>query len=193
MSWDFLTSHAQVLLCIAQDPGGGLRDIAASPGIIERSAHGIVTDLAAAGYVVKQEDGRRNRYQIQARMPLREPASLEPAISEVLAPLAGTRTARHRIARASDLAASGTLQAGPQASSTRRPAARGPGRPGRHLALAGPPPRFPAGEPDVGGIRSAEPADAMTGAEIRLLPRRSNGHSCGDQPVGPCPTAAGTG
>ena len=75
-----------MLLCIAQDPGVGLRDIAASLGITERNAHGIVTDLTAAGCVVKQEDGRRNRYQIQAHMPLREPASLEPAISEVLAP-----------------------------------------------------------------------------------------------------------
>ena len=52
-----------MLLCIAQDPGVGLRDIAASLGITERSAHGIVTDLTAAGYVVKQKDGRRNRYQ----------------------------------------------------------------------------------------------------------------------------------
>jgi len=36
---------------------------AASLGITERSAHGIVTDLAQAGRIVKQEDGRRNRYQ----------------------------------------------------------------------------------------------------------------------------------
>ena len=47
-----------------------LRDIAASPGITERSAHGIITDLTAAGYLVKQKDGRRNRYQIQAHLPL---------------------------------------------------------------------------------------------------------------------------
>jgi hypothetical protein len=115
VSWGFLTNHARVLLCIAHDPGVRLRDVAASLGITERSAHGIVTDLTAAGYVVKQKDGRRNRYQIQAHMPLREPASQEPAIGEVLALLTGTRTARHRIARASDPAASGTLQAHPQA------------------------------------------------------------------------------
>jgi uncharacterized membrane protein len=52
-----------------------LRDIAASAGITERSAYGIVTDLAEAGYIVKQKDGRRNRYQIQAHLPLPEPAS----------------------------------------------------------------------------------------------------------------------
>ena len=51
----------------------------------------IVTDLTAAGYVVKHKDGRRNRYQIQAHLPLPEPASQEPAIGEVLALLIGNR------------------------------------------------------------------------------------------------------
>lgn len=88
-SWSFLTNHARVLLCIAGDPGARLRDIAASLGITERSAYGIVTDLTAAGYVVKQKDGRRNRYQIQAHLPLPEPASQKPAIGEVLDVLVG--------------------------------------------------------------------------------------------------------
>jgi len=88
-SWSFLTSHARVLLCIARDPGARLRDIAASLDITERTAHAIVTDLTAAGYVIKQKDGRRNRYQIQAHLPLPEPATREPAIGEVLALLAG--------------------------------------------------------------------------------------------------------
>jgi DNA-binding transcriptional ArsR family regulator len=87
-SWSFLTSHARVLLCIARDPGARLRDIAASVGITERSAYGIVTDLAEAGYVIKQKDGRRNRYQVQAHLPLPEPTGPEPAIGEVLALLA---------------------------------------------------------------------------------------------------------
>jgi len=78
-----------VLLCIAHDPGARLRDIAASPGITDRSAHGIVTDLTATGYVVKDKDGRRNRYQIQAHLSLPGPASQAPAIGEVLALIAG--------------------------------------------------------------------------------------------------------
>jgi hypothetical protein len=45
-NWTFLTNHARVLLCIAHDPGVRLRDIAVSLGITERSAYGIVTDLA---------------------------------------------------------------------------------------------------------------------------------------------------
>jgi len=88
-SWNFLTSHARVLLCIARDPGVRLRDVAASLGITERSAHAIVADLTAAGYVIKHKHGRRNRYQIQAHLPLPEPASQEPAIGDVLAMLVG--------------------------------------------------------------------------------------------------------
>ena len=47
-NWSFLTSHGRVLMCIAHDPGARLRDIAASLGITERSAYGIVTELAEA-------------------------------------------------------------------------------------------------------------------------------------------------
>ena len=88
-SWTFLTNHARVLLCIAQDPGVRLRDIAARLDITERSAYGIVTDLARAGYVVKQKDGRRNRYQIQAHLPLPESTGRERTVGEVLALLTG--------------------------------------------------------------------------------------------------------
>ena len=76
--WSFLTNHARVLLCIAHDPGVRLRDIAARTGVTERTAYGIVTDLTEAGYVVKHKDGRRNRYQIQAHLPLPETDSRKP-------------------------------------------------------------------------------------------------------------------
>jgi len=48
-NWSLLTSHARVLTCIAHDPGARLRDIAASLGITERSAYGIVAGLAGPG------------------------------------------------------------------------------------------------------------------------------------------------
>jgi hypothetical protein len=88
-NWGFLTNHARVLLYIAHDPGARLRDIAASQGITERSAHAIVADLALAGYVVKRKDGRRNRYQIEAHLPLAEPGTREPPVGEVLDLLLG--------------------------------------------------------------------------------------------------------
>ena len=92
-SWSFLTNHARVLLCVAHDPGARLRDIAASLDITERSAFGIITDLVEAGYVVKEKDGRRNRYRVQAHLPLPEPASRERTIGEVLALLVGAGSA----------------------------------------------------------------------------------------------------
>jgi DNA-binding IclR family transcriptional regulator len=82
--WSFLTNHARALICIAHDPGVRLREIAAALDITERSAYAIVTDLAEAGYVVKAKDGRRNRYEIQEHLPLRESVARERTIGEVL-------------------------------------------------------------------------------------------------------------
>jgi hypothetical protein len=107
----FLTNHARVLLYIAHDPSARLRDIAVNLGITERRAHGIITDLAEAGYVITQKAGRRNRYQIQAHLPVPEPGTREPAVGEVVALF----TARHRTppgpAEASDRDAGGASQA----------------------------------------------------------------------------------
>ena len=94
--WSFLTNHARVLVCIAHDPGVRLRDIATTLGITERSAFGVVTDLTEGGYVVKEKDGRRNRYQIQAHLPLREAITQERTIGEVLDVLVETNTRTRR-------------------------------------------------------------------------------------------------
>jgi hypothetical protein len=87
--WTFLTNHAQVLLCIAEDPAIRLRDIAATLGITERAAYGIVIDLAEAGYLVKLKNGRRNSYEIQTHLRLPEPTSRERTVGELLAVLVG--------------------------------------------------------------------------------------------------------
>jgi hypothetical protein len=88
--WSFLTKHARVLACIAHDPGVRLRDIATMLGITERSAFGIVNDLVTEGYVLKDKDGRRNRYQVQHHLPLREVMGRERSIGEVLEILVDT-------------------------------------------------------------------------------------------------------
>jgi DNA-binding IclR family transcriptional regulator len=92
--WSFLTNHARALLCIAHDPGIRLRDIAGTLGISERRAFGIVTDLTDAGYVVKEKDGRRNRYRIQNHLPLPEAVGRERTIGEVLELLIDTTATR---------------------------------------------------------------------------------------------------
>jgi hypothetical protein len=88
-SWNFLTNHGRALLCIAHNPDIRIRDIAASLDITERRAHGIVTDLTDAGYLVKNKEGRRNRYEVQSHLPVPEPTGQERAIGEVLELLGG--------------------------------------------------------------------------------------------------------
>ena len=87
--WTFLSNHGRALLCIAHDPEVRLRDLATRLGLTERSAYGIVSDLAEAGYVVKERDGRRNRYQIQHHLPLPETPDRDQAIGDVLGVLTG--------------------------------------------------------------------------------------------------------
>jgi MarR family len=90
--WSFLTNHARALLCIAHDPGVRVRDLAVMVGVTERSAHAIVTDLVDAGYVVKEKNGRRNRYHIQEHLPLRDPITEERTIGEMLELLVGVQS-----------------------------------------------------------------------------------------------------
>ncbi|HEV2067671.1 MAG TPA: helix-turn-helix domain-containing protein [Thermomicrobiales bacterium] len=83
-SWRFLTNHARVLLFLAHHPGARLRDLAAALDITERTAFGIVTDLVEAEYLMKEKDGRRNRYEVQGHLSLREPISHKRTVGETL-------------------------------------------------------------------------------------------------------------
>jgi DNA-binding IclR family transcriptional regulator len=71
MRWTFVTNHTRALVCIAEDPQIRLREIAQRIGISERAAQSLVNDLVEAGYVTRERVGRRNRYGIQASLPLR--------------------------------------------------------------------------------------------------------------------------
>ena len=88
--WSFLTNHARAILFIAVQPDARLRDIADALGVTERNAYGIVVDLADAGYVVKEREGRRNRYQIRDDLPLRDQIGRERTIGELVDLLADT-------------------------------------------------------------------------------------------------------
>lgn len=69
--WTFLTNHAHVLLCIAEDPGVRLRDVALKVGITERATQRIVADLVEDGYITRTRVGRRNYYELHPDAPLR--------------------------------------------------------------------------------------------------------------------------
>jgi DNA-binding MarR family transcriptional regulator len=93
-SWDFLTNHAHVLVCVAQDPGIRLRDIAAAVGITERAAHRILSELVEEGYVLRERRGRRNRYQVKPELPLRHPLFQEREVGELLEALTESSASR---------------------------------------------------------------------------------------------------
>ena len=90
--WDFLTNHAHVLMCVAHDPGIRLRDIAAAVGITERAAHRILSQLVDEGYVLREREGRRNRYEVVTGRPMRHPLVEQREVGDLLEVLVGSPT-----------------------------------------------------------------------------------------------------
>ena len=88
--WDFLTNHAHVLVCIVRDPGIRLREIAEAVGITERAAHRILSELVDDGYVLRERQGRRNRYQVITELPLRHPLARDREVGDLLGILIGS-------------------------------------------------------------------------------------------------------
>ena len=82
--WTFLTPHARALLIMAENPETRLRDVAIALDVTERTAYAIVDDLARAGYVVKEREGRRNRYHIQDHLPMHDPISRTRTVGQLL-------------------------------------------------------------------------------------------------------------
>lgn len=84
IGWRFVTNHAHVLETIAGDPTIRLRDVALIVGITERTAAQIVDDFVQAGYLTKTREGRRNRYEVHAALPLRHPEHRHRTIGELI-------------------------------------------------------------------------------------------------------------
>jgi len=86
-SWTFLTNHAHVLICIAQDTEIRLAEIARRVGIGERAVHSIVQDLVDSGYVMRSRQGRHNVYAVRMDRTLRHPNEAGHSLLEVFGPL----------------------------------------------------------------------------------------------------------
>lgn len=90
-TWTFLTNHAHVLVCLRMDPTMRVRDLADRIGVTERAAHRILTDLTEAGYVVKEREGRRNRYRLDLDHPMRHPLERSKPVRDLLDALSSDR------------------------------------------------------------------------------------------------------
>jgi len=85
--WTFLSNHAHVLICIAQQPDVRLTEVAQQVGIGERAVHRIVHELSDSGYLSVTKEGRNNVYKIHLNKPLRHPLESHHNIQEIITPL----------------------------------------------------------------------------------------------------------
>jgi DNA-binding Lrp family transcriptional regulator len=92
--WMFLTNHAHVLLCIAEDPNSRLRDLASRVQISERAVKRIVADLERTGYISRHRFGRRNRYELHPDTPIHSPMTKTLEVGALLALLVPMIAAR---------------------------------------------------------------------------------------------------
>ena len=83
--FEFLTNHAKTLLLIAHDERIRMRDIASVLHITERATQRIVADLANAGYLDREREGRRNVYSVRTDAPLGLPTQRDIDIGSLLA------------------------------------------------------------------------------------------------------------
>ncbi|MDE3024405.1 MAG: MarR family transcriptional regulator [Acidobacteriota bacterium] len=95
-TWTFLTNHAQVLLCLAEDPDVRLRDVARRVGITERAAQRILAELVDTGYVETVRIGRRNRYTVDREHTMRHNQQLGYEIGALIDALGVTPASRGR-------------------------------------------------------------------------------------------------
>ncbi len=89
--WTFLTNHAHVLICIAEDPNARIRDLADRVGITERAIQKIIRELEDASYLTHVREGRRNVYRVRSNQPLRHPVERHRNVAVLLEHVSGSK------------------------------------------------------------------------------------------------------
>ncbi|MDD4985933.1 MAG: winged helix-turn-helix domain-containing protein [Dehalococcoidales bacterium] len=92
--WTFITNHGLVLATIAKHPNLTAREIGDNIGVTERTAHRIIMDLEAEGYITKTKAGRQNKYKIHSDMPIKDEMGDASAVGELLVMLGWKRRTR---------------------------------------------------------------------------------------------------
>jgi len=86
-SWTLLSSHGQVLACLARDPTSRLRDVAVATGLTERAVQKLILDLERAALVTRRRVGRRNRYRLHGDRGIEVPAGRAVTLGSLLGAL----------------------------------------------------------------------------------------------------------
>ena len=107
--WTILSNYGHVLVCLAENPGVRLRDIADRVGITERTAQRLITQLDEAGILTRVKLGRRNSYYIDTSAHLRHPIEEHCTVGELLKLVLSPARVRRLEAQKADLDEQGTV------------------------------------------------------------------------------------
>lgn len=91
--WTFLSNHAHVLICLAQEPTLRIQDLADRVEITYRAVQRILDELEGAGYIRRsrrKDDARSNEYEVDTTLSLRHPIEAHQQVAALLA--LGSRT-----------------------------------------------------------------------------------------------------
>jgi predicted transcriptional regulator len=83
-TWTFLTNHALVLVYLANHPQITALELSMSIGITERAVRKIIADLEGEGYIGKKKEGRRVKYSINQKLPLRHQTQQDKSVKKLL-------------------------------------------------------------------------------------------------------------
>ena len=82
--WTFLTNHALVLVNLAKHRKITALELSMSIGITERAVRKIIADLEVEGYIGKTKEGRRVKYSINQKLPLRHQTQHDRSVRKLL-------------------------------------------------------------------------------------------------------------
>jgi DNA-binding transcriptional regulator PaaX len=85
--WTFVTNHAVVLVYLAKHPQITALELSMSIGITERAVRKIIADLEREGYIAKTKEGRRVKYSINQKLPLRHRTQQDKSVEKLLGAL----------------------------------------------------------------------------------------------------------
>lgn len=74
-----------MLASLVQDPDARLKDIAERAGITERAASQIVSDLERDGFLTRIRNGRRNHYELDGKLVIRDSNLRNATVGQLLA------------------------------------------------------------------------------------------------------------
>ena len=86
-NWTLLSNHGFTLLCLADKPEATTREISTYLGMTERSVQRIISQLHLVDYIRKEKVGRRNRYEVNHKMPISHPLKQDKTVRHLLAEL----------------------------------------------------------------------------------------------------------